>query len=195
MQKAKDITEILKNAAQILAIVIAGIWTYYLFGQKEAPSLEPRADVYSSLSWQNKGEDSTCRAVFNVVFHNTCNTSFDVSKILLRGWLFDKLTENKNGIAFLDIDSIQNSGDNFFNKTYPAINNSKSSSNINPFIIHYPPDASYNHSFEWEIKNMKDKWICFKIEFYINGENDRPKWMAASWDQVCNISIKSDSTN
>lgn len=185
MQKAKDISEVIKNWVQIVAVIGGGIWAYYTFGQKEAPSLEPRADVNSSMSWQDASSDSTCRALFKVIFHNTGNSSFDISKVVLKGWLFDEIHDNGNAATFLDIDSIQNSGNNFFNKTYKAKEFPNSYSGINPFIIHYPPDASYNHTFEWEVKDMKEKWICFKIEFFIDGEINRPKWVTSSWDNVC----------
>jgi len=183
VQKAKDITEIVKNIAQILARVIAGVWTYYLFGQKEAPSLEPLADVNSSLSWQNTKNDDACRAIFKIIFQNTGNSSFDISKIHLRGWLCDKMQDTTKEVTFLDIDEVQNSGKKIFDKTYE----SNGARGLLPFIIHYPPNSAFNHSFDWEVKNIGNKWICFEIEFFKDGENIQPKWVASSWDRVCNI--------
>ena len=191
MQKAKDITEIIKNLAQVIAILIAGIWTYYLFGQKEAPGLEPRADAVSSLLWQLTEDENFCRAVFNVKFVNNGNSSYDISKVHIRGWHFGSIKDSVSDLSYFDIAEIQKTGEKIFDKVYENTESKIKGNVLLPFINHYSPGSSYNHSFEWEVKNIQNKWICFKIDFYKDKE-DKPEWTAASWDLICNAKEDED---
>lgn len=183
MQKAKDITEIVKNLAQVIAILIAGIWTYYTFGQKEAPDLEPRADVNGTLSWQNSGNNKSCNVIYNVVFKNNGNSSYNITKALIKGWIFEKKSDSISYVKFLDVDEICNSDNEVFSRVFEKGN--ADSGKLIPFMIRFTPGSSYNYSFEWDIKNYNDKWIMFRIEFFKDGESD-PSWMTSSWDRICN---------
>src|SRR5580765_3415789 len=88
-ESGKNLSEILKNIFTILAIVIGGYWTYTRFVQVDAPSLEPRGTASSSVFW-NDFDSKKCEAVFNVNFANLGHTSFDITKLEVQAWRFEK---------------------------------------------------------------------------------------------------------
>lgn len=73
--------------AQIFAIALAGVWTYYVFFRTNAPSLESKLNVRSEIYWSNASDDKTCIGVFHAWVKNDGLSSFDIEDINLRAWL------------------------------------------------------------------------------------------------------------
>jgi len=125
-------SEVLKNFCQIAAVLVAGWWTYHLFVKKEAPGLEARGSASSEIKWQSISGSSDKEVDFQLLLQNTGMTSFNVSKIRVRGWEFD-MSSGADKIRFLDVNQIKTEPP-FFNKTYEL----DQMSSI-PFPSHCPP--------------------------------------------------------
>lgn len=186
MQNMKDVSEIIKNYAQVAALVIAGIWAYYIFGQKEAPSLEPMADIKSDISWHDSADTSFCRGIFKVTMQNTGNSTFEITKVHMKAWMFKRISDPNKEIQFLNFEEIRKNGKLVFEKKQEKFSDNIKTQQIPNFIDHYPPGFAFTESYDWEVKNTTGDWICFEIEFYKDNENN-PRWISSSWDQVCNI--------
>jgi hypothetical protein len=181
IESARNLSEMLKNAVTILAIVIAGFWTYTKFIRVEAPTLEPRGSASSSIYW-NDLEGGKCEAVFDVNFANTGNTSFDVTKLEVRGWKFRRNWITGQFATYLDIDEVRNKGELIFQKTYSE----RLSGGNHMFIGHYSPTNTFRHSFVFSIDKAPDQNVYFEADFYING-NDQIQSYSGSWDSTCNF--------
>ncbi|HEX5603357.1 MAG TPA: hypothetical protein VFX63_12440 [Pyrinomonadaceae bacterium] len=131
-QSTKDWSEVIKNFAQIVAIVIAGFWTYHLFMQKDAPGLEVRGAAYSDLTWSRLRDSDSYLVDYHPSISNEGNSSFDISKINVKAWQFDPETQPER-LNYVDPETIR-SEKPFFEKTYQL---SETSSSV--FASHYPP--------------------------------------------------------
>jgi hypothetical protein len=184
----KDWSETIKNYCQVLAVLIAGWWTYHLFVQKEAPALEARGNATSELNWFPTAGADDWEVDFGVTLENKGTTSFNISKIRIRAWEFD-YGSAKDHIAFFDPDQIQSKPPSF-EKTYPLQKGS-----VLPFPSHYPPGAANANSFVWLLKNPDcTKRIYFLAEFYKEGQQS-PNWSTYQWGQECSHEDSSDSAN
>jgi hypothetical protein len=177
-ENAKSWSEIFKNYCQVAAIIIAGWWTYHLFIQKDAPGLEARGNVTSEISWYQTAGSDDWEVNFSVSLENKGTTSFNISKIRVRGWEFDYGSAKKH-LDFIDPNKIQ-SGATFSDTTYT----SKAKSGL-PFPSHFPPGAAAGNSFVWLLKDPDcKKRIYFLAEFYKDGE-ESPNWSTYQWGQEC----------
>jgi hypothetical protein len=170
-------SDVLKNLFQVAAVLVAGWWTYHLFVKKEAPGLEARGSASSKIEWQSISGSSDKEVDFQLLLQNTGTTSFNVSKIWVRGWEFD-MSSRPERIRFLDVDQIKTQPP-FFDKAY-ELNQGASI----PFPSHYPPGASNYNSFTWVLKPDCTKRLYLVAEVYKAGK-ESPNWSAASWAQEC----------
>jgi len=179
-QSAKDWSEPVKNYVQVAAIIVAGWWTYNLFVQKDAPGLEARGNATSRTYWNAASDspDSDWELEFNVLLENKGTTSFDISKVHVRGWEFDP--PNREGdLTFFDPEAVQR-GPTFFDHVYDI-----KPGQVLPFPSHYPPGASYENAFVWLVKPDCNKRVYFEAEFYKMGKSDAPNWSTYSWGKKC----------
>lgn len=177
-ESAKNWSEVLKNYAQIFAIMVAGWWTYHLFMQKDAPGLEARGNVTSDLNWYQTAGTDDWEVDFGILLENKGTTSFNISKIRIRGWEFD-FGSTADHIQFFDPVKIQSQRP-FFEETYPL-----RAGAVLPFPSHYPPGATNANSFVWLLKPDCKKRIYFLAEFYEEGKGEAPNWSTYSWGQEC----------
>jgi hypothetical protein len=184
-ESAKVWSETFKNIAQIIAIILAGIWTYYTFIRKESPALEARADATSTLHWNAVGGTGECEAQFRVDIDNNGAAAFDISKIQVQGWIFDKIKEPGKIATYLDLAQIQKKGNLIFDTTYSYDPKPRGSEVSAPFVGHYPPGKKFGHSFEWVFDQANNKWAFFRADFFVNGEERNAKWHTGAWGRVC----------
>ena len=139
--------------------------------------LEARGSASSQIKWQPISGSDDKEVDLELVLQNTGTTSFDISKIRVRGWEFD-MTRREEKITFFDVDKFRTEQP-FFDKTYEL----DPSSSI-PFPSHYPPGASSYNSFTWVLKPDCTKRFYFVADVYERGRKS-PNWSAASWGQQC----------
>src|SRR2546430_3410371 len=155
-EKTRHWSDVVRDYFPIAAILLGGLWTYIIFIQKDFPLLEARGNATSDIFWfrtTSPNEDDR-EVVFNVVLENRGSSSFDISKIRVRGWEFDFGTDAGH-LAYFDPIKMQEKK-TFHDETY----NLTSGSGL-PFPSHYPPGASMTNSFVWLIKPKCEKRIYF----------------------------------
>jgi hypothetical protein len=180
LEKTRHWSELVKNYFHVIAIIVGAWWTYILFIQKDAPLLEARGNATSEILWflTTSPNENEREVVFLVILANTGSSSFDISKIRVRGWEFD-FGNHADRLAFFDPEEMQEQ-EPFFKKTYDLTSGSGL-----PFPSHYPPGASMKNSFVWLIKPDCKKRIYFAAEFFKKGDDDAPNWFTHSWTQEC----------
>jgi hypothetical protein len=182
LEQSKTWIEVIKNIVQILAIIIAGFWTYILFVQQDAPILEPRASTNGNLSIQPIQNSDNCELIYNVGLRNIGTTSFDVTKVTVKGWNFQRQAPGEFA-QFLDVQLIQKQANLFFNKAYTDENNDPDVTK--PFYIeHYPPDHQYNNTFSWIVKNDSETWVLIHVQFFAKTNGKDYSWQTYHWIQT-----------
>jgi hypothetical protein len=84
----------INQMVQILAIVIAGFWTWKVFHQTVAPGLEPKTPIDTAIYWAAVPGTDVCEARFEVSVKNEGQVPFDIDDVKVTGWLVD--LEEKN---------------------------------------------------------------------------------------------------
>ncbi len=175
-QSFKDWCEILKNVFQIVAIMIAGYWTWHLFRERDAPSLEVRGSASSVIHWYPIKPGDQVQLAFDVDLQNSGVKSFDIAKIVVKTWEFDVGTAD--GLNFLDVRKIKSQ--RAVEQEYDLTDKGDRS-----FPSHYPPGASLTNTFEWTGKPNCQKWILLQAEFYTKKDSTKPDWSTSAWHQQC----------
>jgi hypothetical protein len=173
-------SEIVKNIAEILAILIAGLWTYNLFLREDAPALELRATIDNNLTWTKLADNNSCEAVMRVHFENTGTSTFDITKVYVTGWKFRLEKSDQTFAEYFDLEKIKRSGELFFEKTYDVANSSEESL-LQPFVQHYSPGDMYTHNFRWVITSQQDSQVLFFVKLLSDKGNNQESWITYSW--------------
>jgi hypothetical protein len=172
----KTWTESVKNIVQILAIIIAGAWAYWTFGVQEEPSLEARARADSTITWFTPSKsENECIAQFGPSLENVGASSFEISVVRLRGWIFERQLKDGGIATYIDSEEVQ-AQDPFFEKEF----------NNGPFIQRYPPTEKFSWTYEWIVSQEPDQLILFRIDF--RGTDDRGREFAThtvKWAPIC----------
>jgi hypothetical protein len=181
----KEWVEIAKNIVEIIAILSAGIWAYYTFVLKDAPGLEKRVKTESELIWNDVRGTETCEAENKVAFENIGSVAFDISKVRVRGWIFSTITlEDKEIAKYLDVNAILAKETPFFERTFE---NKEGAFPMGwaPFLGHYPPGATWKHSFQFVMKPVLNNWVLFLVEIYEKGNDEEPLDATYQWELIC----------
>jgi hypothetical protein len=178
LEAKKSRSEIIRNYAQLAIVVIAALWTIYLFYIKDIPGLENRGTMSNAINWYRLGETDKLLLQYYVEIENKGASSFDISKIHVKAWEFSPDMQ-KDGIVFVDPKIIR-AETPFFNEIYQLDRTPTS-----PFPSHYPPGTSTKNTFDWIVKGDCQKWILFSAEVYKSGEEDKPFWSSYTWWQQC----------
>jgi hypothetical protein len=110
-------TDVASHIAQVIALVLAGIWTYKTFFESERPSLEAKPDVASELSWAAAPDPGFCDAQFKIEFQNNGKQSLDTAAIRVEGWLAEPREPSGGDPTLIDPDYLQKEGTPFFDET------------------------------------------------------------------------------
>lgn len=78
---AKQWSELLKNIAEIAALIIAGVWAYSKYKEIDAPSLQERSDVQVEVSWDTMPDSAFCLVDFRVRVRNISGSPFDIDSV------------------------------------------------------------------------------------------------------------------
>jgi hypothetical protein len=177
-------SEVVKNIAQVIAVVIAGLWTVYLFNQQEAPTLELRGTIDSNLTWAKLANSDNCEAVMRVTFENKGKSSIDIGEVHVRGWKYRQEKADTVFADYLDLEKVQNEGELFFDKTYNVGGNSAKENLPLPFIQHYPPGTAYTHNFSWIITPEQSTQVLFFVQLFAEDGKSQPPWNTYTWGSI-----------
>lgn len=169
----KEATEVAKNAAQIVAIAVAAIWTWLVFIRTEGPLLEARAAAGSDIVWQTTSAPDTCIAAFAVQLENIGKASFTIDRVEVKVWSFSRVPGEAEGLHFVDLTEIQES-EPLFAREFET----------GPFTQRYSPGESFRHAFEWVVRKGDLQELFFRIDFF---EDDATvaSWHTGSWSPAC----------
>lgn len=172
------ILEKTKIIVEILAILVAGYWTYLKFIRTEAPLFETNASIDRDLS-PAEDRGGSCLRFFNVTLENTGKSAFTVERVVTRVWKFP-LQEDK-AVEFVDLDRIE-AQEPVFQKEFPdpAFGDK---ARWYPFLGRHRSGETYSHSFQFLFKKEVGAWIFVKTEIFIEGEAE-PE-VAGMWDSIC----------
>ena len=170
----KDWSEIAKNGAQIIALAVAGIWTYEVFVHKDAPSLQRHATSGGTFTWSAAGADA-CLGNYYVSLKNDGLTDFDVKQVRLRMWEFED-PKVAGSATFVDREAIQRETPNF-ERTY----------NDGVFVRHFPPGHERSERYAWLFKKEPRRNVLLIVEFFTDLGGTAPEWMQYYWWNVCDV--------
>lgn len=183
---AKDRSEIIKNYMQIFAIVIAGIWTAWVFYQMEKPLLQFRADGKCEVQWEQGDMSDACRAVFDVEFQNSGKTHFDIEKVRIRAWRFRKLPMKENdSTVYFDFNPYLVQDNLITDRTYLIAAKSSQGDVVLPLVGPYPSGVKYHHSFEWQLKRDHRQLVFFRADLYKKADETQTPWYFTGWSAIC----------
>lgn len=168
-------TDTASKLAQILALVLAGMWTYRTFYESEAPDLEARLDISSTVIWGDiPTSDDLCEAVVNVRVENPGKRAVDVKAVKVVGFVSD-VPKKVDKPQYVSPESVAH-GDQFANESDPV--SSKT------LIGHFPPHSTRNDSFVWYFKKQPGKIAFWRFAF--DTEQKLPSNIGTyNWDYLC----------
>jgi hypothetical protein len=97
-------TDTLSKVAQVIALVIAGVWAYKTYFESVEPRLEFRGRLNPDLTWTKSSDPADCKGTLNVTVGNLGLRSFNISEIHIRGWLYasdPEVSANSTSVSHL----------------------------------------------------------------------------------------------
>ena len=168
-------TEVLSHIAQVLALVIAAFWTYKTFLESEQPSLQPKPDVSSDLSWENTPDGKFCDADFVVEFRNDGKQSLEAKNVQFQVWIVPNPEPKGDHPLLLDPEVLKTQG--------ISIGDSRQSGAL---IGHFPPGVSHRDTFSWRFKRSDaDKFAVFQVTVEVQSSDGSFSNYAGNWEPVC----------
>jgi len=154
--------------AQIVAIALAGVWTYYTFFRTNAPSLENKLDMRSETYWSKTRDEKTCMGMFHVWIKNDGLSSFDIENINLPAWLVDPEalagSPADASPSLLDFHQVE-ARENPLYKGDPEPIKSD-------VVAHYSPGSQYDSEVAFLFKKSPSQLVVFKLD--VDGHGSKP---------------------
>jgi hypothetical protein len=86
-----DWVDTLSKVTLMFASVAGGLWALNSYRETTAPTLEPKTQITSSLSWPHHLQtDDSCWAEYSVTVKNNGATPFDIDWYEAKAWLIDR---------------------------------------------------------------------------------------------------------
>ena len=170
--------ERLKVCLEIAAILTAGVWAYTRFTHDEAPSLELRADLNGTLSWENVTREG-CQAEYEVNFQNIGKLPVTIAATQLSVWYLSdqKKTGKPTLVEYLDPIDMR--------EAQPLYSSQNKRLNGT-----YLPGEKDSESFSFVVQNAQGRRMLFEIEIWSEEDAGRrplpnATWHDFHWDYVC----------
>ena len=171
---------------QIVAVVIAGIWTWNVFARTSAPGLESKLSMRSELSWGDTADKDVCSAMFHVWAKNDGQRAFDVTGIRITAYLLDlsRLPKpSESGDPFpLDSKFIETQG--------RALKVGDAGSYTADLGGHYSPGTQNDSETTFRFRKLSNRLVEFRAD--IDGEESSVLLPFASKQSFSNYTLYSD---
>lgn len=154
LERLQAWTEIAKSVAQIIALVVAGMWAYAKFIRTEAPLHTPKGITNAELEWSPTSDTSTCRADFTLHLENVGTQPFRVISVRVSVWIFDVGGAHNQTLRLVDESAIMRSPPTFqqnFDNT--------------ALCRTYAPKTISFQMFSWFVQKEPHKAAFFKAAF------------------------------
>jgi hypothetical protein len=171
----------IKDWVQIVAILLGGIWAYYVWHNRDWPSLATRQKSESKVTWAHRQND-TIHAEYLVTMTNGGSKAFTIARAHLRVWTLDKSTAFKKDSGFLDANRFIRSGGK------PICDTNFTAAHVTdtldaPFCQEYDPGAIWFDNFDFPMKLKTNQMVLFLVQFYKKGETKPFDW-TYYWDPI-----------
>jgi hypothetical protein len=153
LEKSRVITEIVKSLAEIIALIIAGLWALSNFQEAEKPSLESRANTESLMQWFHSPDQNHCLGSLGVKIKNIGKKSINLDRAVLSVWVIDQPTYEKE-ITYLDPEQFHTEKA-VYEKNFVAGQDKLG------LLGHFPPDTEGQTDFTFDFEKQ-----AFKIAFF-----------------------------
>jgi hypothetical protein len=184
----------LTKAAQVIALLVAGWWTYRVFRLSIFPTLEIRDSGDANINWSKSSDPSDCEGSLDISLSNDGVSPFDVSEMTVTGWLYtsDKKLAGPKDISVpkptvsspvsVEIDQIRGN-EHFYQQTFDSTSTST-------LVAHYPPGNKSHDSLIWHFRKAKGQGVLYLVEYKIT--NSDSNTVAKAWvtDDVCNLLLE-----
>ena len=175
LEKSKAITEIIKSIAEIIALIIAGLWAYSHFQETEKPSLESRVHSESVMGWFKLPSPNYCLGSFGVSFKNIGKQAIDFNSATLRVWIMEQPPQGKI-ITYLD--------PAYFLSEKPTFERSFGIDIDKVGLLgHFPPDTESQTDFTFSFEKQTSKVALFSFESNGQGVKIRER----RWSYICDL--------
>jgi hypothetical protein len=146
------------KSIQILAVVIAGIWTWIIYARTNAPGLVPKLNLRSELSWADTADKDVCMAAFHVWAKNESQGAFEIDTIKVTAQLLDltkapKPSDSEDPFP-LDLKFADVNGKN--------LNVGDSDILRRDLLAHYSPGTEYNSESTFLFRWLPNRLIVFR---------------------------------
>jgi hypothetical protein len=150
-----DNTDAITKWIQVLALIVAGYWTYTRFIAGEAPSLEPRLDVTMNVQYSGVSASGNCNVKAVVGVKNSGKRSFDVQGISLQVFRDSLPKPSPSKIATpIDLDDFER-GTRIYDNSSPHL----------PLLLkHFAPGESADQSVSWLFTKQEKGVYFFKVD-------------------------------
>jgi hypothetical protein len=167
-EKTNKAIDTISKVVQVIAILIAGWWAYKTFFWSVKPGLDYRGSVDTALDWTRSNGDD-CQGSLNVTIANDGMSTFDVSWMSVKGWLFTSEPQpgdskqitiarpTSERPVLVDYDRIEKNPPYFTAEYLPG--GLKSG-----LLGHYPPGSKFNESWDWNFKRNPGQAVLFEVE-------------------------------
>lgn len=193
-EKLNKAIDTISKLAQIAALAVAGWWAYDQFHRTVQPGLEFRGTVETNLDWTKSSDPKDCLANLDISIKNDGVSSFNVSKMLVRGWLFtsDKKLQSANDRSIpkptidrpvpVELDEIEQ-GEPFYVREYTQEGDSLNG--------HYPPGVSFHESYNFVFHKARGQGVVFKVD--VKTAENVTQFVPSAWvsDETCTIETPS----
>ena len=175
LERTKAITEIIKGIAEIIALIVAGLWAFSNFQKTEMPSLESRANSESNMLWFESTDPKHCVGSFGVKIKNIGKKAIDLDDALLRVWITDQPHFDK-GISYIDPKQLQTE-----KATYEKSFIFKQ--DVSGLLGHFPPDTEGQTDFTFSFEKKSQKIVLFSFE----ADGPEMHIRQRRWSYVCDL--------
>lgn len=175
LERTKDITEIIKGIAEIIALIVAGFWAFSNFEKTEKPSLETRAYSESLMQWFQSTDRKHCVGSFGIKIKNIGKKAIDLDRALLRVWIIDQPDFTKE-ITYIDPEQFEIKKA-VYEKSFVF------NEDISGLLGHFPPDTEGQTDFTFNFEKNSQKIALFS--FVADGAEVHVR--QRRWSYVCDL--------
>lgn len=175
LEKFKGIIETVKSIAEIMALIVAGLWAFSNYQEAEKPSLEHRASSESSMLWFKSVDKKHCLGSFGVKIKNIGKKAINLDKAVLRVWIVGQPPLERN-LTYLNPEQ--------FNVDKPIFEKSFNyGADKLGLLGHFPPDTDGQTDFTFDFEKNGQNIALFSFEAFGGNIDIRER----RWSYICDF--------
>lgn len=166
-----------RNCAEIIALVLVGLWSLEKFKEMDEPGLKPRLSADMEIAWTEvPQEPDMCEAKVTLKLENSSKQRITITTMRMNGWL--SAIPGQDHPPFISEEELRQ-GEYFFHRTLP-----------NTYLLGpLSPGAKVDDEFLFQFKKDPPRRVFWEATFKTDPNLDQDP-LAADWDFVCNFKKK-----